>query len=72
MVMAMIVFYIRLPTKKKKRKKKVGRTIIYKKRRDLSRERRMTEGEREREREEGREGGRVEVGATDSQRVDKT
>jgi hypothetical protein len=53
--MAMIVFYIRLPTKKK-RKKKVGRTIIYKKRRDLSRERRMTEGERERER--GREGGR--------------
>ncbi len=30
----------------------------------------MTEGERERER--GREGGRVEVGATDSQRVDKT
>ncbi len=52
MVMAMIVFYIRLPTRKK-RKKKVGRTIIYKKRRNLSRERGMTEGEKERE--EGRE-----------------
>jgi hypothetical protein len=54
MVLAMIVFYIRLP--QKKRKKKVGRTIIYQKRRNLSRERGMTEGQRERERE--RKGGR--------------
>jgi hypothetical protein len=48
MVMAMIVFYITVPQKKEK---KVGRTIIFKKRRNLSRERGMTEGER------GRKGG---------------